>query len=224
MPGTGTGLSQLAKWLVIAGLGVCIDIIRDQIRYEPHIIVELGAGDYSNARAMKVRFPTAEVIATNLVDEWKSGKVFAEAGHVTKDTGWLVEMYKGWQNAQMEGLIVGASQPLENKDIPSGIADLVYSIFPYPGGLRYRIAAEFGADAGRIAKRQPGTIVAVTSGSSQVREAFELGYHLVRPSLAPAIFAEFLGAPFGLNAPADNRWGETGEIRTRMFIQTDILQ
>jgi hypothetical protein len=223
-PGTGIGTGTGAQVLAWLALGICAAAIEDLLDPEPNVIVELGAGDYSNARAMKLRFPGAVVIATNLVEEWEAGRVFAEHRLVTRDTEWYISMYEGWQRAKVEGLIVGDTRPLENKDVPWGIANIVYSVFPYPGGLRYEKAFEFGAYAGRIARDEPGSIVAVTSGNAQVRDAFETGFHFARQSLVSSFFADVPGAPFGLSAPANNRWGELGEIRTRMFIQTSIFQ
>jgi RHS repeat-associated protein len=154
------------------------------------VIVELGAGDYSNAITMKLANPGARVIATNLLSEWELGRMAYEGGYATGSNAAKfpqVRLYVGWLAAKKAGVDVGTTKPYENQDVPGGIADFVYAIAPYPTK-----ASLFGADAARIAKNQAGTVVAVTGGLSITR--FEMGFNSVRPGSS---FTEIPGAPFG---------------------------
>ena len=82
LPGTGGAASELLKWLARIGVGICTGVLAETLRlHGPHVIVELGAGDYSNAIAMKEQFPYAVVIATNLVSEWDFGRMLVKYHH-----------------------------------------------------------------------------------------------------------------------------------------------
>jgi RHS repeat-associated protein len=151
-------------------------------------IVELGAGDYSNAIAMKLANPSNQVIATNSFDDWELGRLLYQQGKSATDY-YQVGFYEGWKRAQKHGLEVGTSKPYENTDVGSGRADLVYTILPYPS-----TAFQFGRDAARIASYQSGTRIAITAASRMVAIDFENGFRLSRPV---ARFNEYPGALFG---------------------------
>ena len=152
------------------------------------IIVELGAGDYSNAIAMKRAHPRDRVIATNLIEDWEAGRWFHKAGYSQNDYP-QIGFYLGWVEAQKWGVEVGTPMPYENAQVPSETGDLVYTILPYPSS-----AEQFGRDAARIAKQQPGTIVAVTSGAGSAHNSFIRGFNQVR---GRSIFIPITGAIYG---------------------------
>jgi RHS repeat-associated protein len=170
----------------------------------PQVIVELGAGDYTNAILMKQLFPDSRVIATNLRSEWDEGRLFSSVGH-SPDEYPQVRLYQGWAVAKLAGVEVGETSSIENGEVtPDHIADLVYTILPYP-----RSAWSFGVQAARIASTNSGTIIAVTGGGSGSADMFEAGFNSSRPG---SIFINFDGFPFG--KPGD--WGEEG-FRTKIY-------
>lgn len=116
-------------------------------------------------------------------------------------------MRRGWDSAKSEGVIVGVNGPLQNSDIPSGIANLVYTIFPVPGDVAYM----FGRAASRIARNESGTIVFAVEGGSGAIDHFMLGFGGLNA------FASFqvLDNPL---FPIENRF-ESGAIRMALFIQ-----
>jgi hypothetical protein len=138
-----------------------------------YTIVELGAGDYSNAITMKSLFPQARIIATNLTSVWEQAKLFYSA-HVKTDN--LYKMYLGWLMAKWMGIEVGESKPLENLDVPSGIGDFVYTVSPTPSILR-----QFGRDAARIASQKSRTIVLISAEYRKSLELFIEGFNDKRP-------------------------------------------
>jgi RHS repeat-associated protein len=161
-------------------------------RNSPQVIVELGAGDYSNAIAMKLANPGARVIATNLVEEWALGRDLYNAGYTSPDyiaKSHAVRVYLGWLSAKAAGIEAGATQPLENHQVSTGIGDLVYAILPYPS-----TAYSFGSDAARIASTKPGTRVAVTEGGSGSSDHFVRGFNSTRPG---STFSIIPGALYG---------------------------
>jgi len=171
------------------------------------VIVELGAGDYQNAIGMKAQHPSAHVIATNLVSEWHIGEQLDRIGMNSPQdqrTYPQLRMYLGWKEAKQKGVDVGITQPYENQDVSSGIADFVYSIAPYPSQ-----ASIFGVQAARIAKTQSGTMVAVTGGISIGR--FEMGFNSVRPG------SKFIGVPGTPYGVPHKDW-ESGPFSTLIHI------
>lgn len=163
------------------------------------VVVELGAGDYSNAITTKRRFPMAHVIATNLISEWQEGKMFFESG-ILLDSD-IVKLYQGWLKAkeicrtEMLCVDVGETTAKENWQVPPGIADLVYTVFPVPASAR-----SFGVSAARIANmQQSGTIVSVTGGPSGSAYDFMTGFKEASPY--PVQFT-----PYGNTTP----FGATG--------------
>jgi len=229
---TGVG-SAVIQVLVELGLIFCAAAIREAMAFQPGItaftepdkfqsgvIVELGAGDYSNAKAIHNKFPGAVVYATNSIEDWTNGKFYHEHGAspTDEDAQWAKSVYEGWEDAKERGIIVsktGSNGPLENGDIPFGIADIVYSIFPPPATGAFL----FGAHAAKIAKHSPGTVTFVTSGSFTARALFVSGFQHARAPLTlfPPEFRDVPGALLGLNAPEINRW-EAGEIWTSIHV------
>ena len=169
---------------------------------QPQVIVELGAGDYSNAIAMKKANPDAHVIATNLVEEWEAGKRLYERGETEE---WLARVYKGWLDAQVASVDVGATRPYENADVPSGVGDLVYTILPYP-----HIAYQFGIDAARIAGVESGTTVAITEGQGHNAAKFIAGFQWKRPG------SQFVPIPGALYGAPGELW-ESGPYVTWQY-------
>jgi hypothetical protein len=166
----------------------------------------LGAGDYSNAIANKRRFPNARVVATNSYQEWFLGRELVKGG-IEDMTNDFVKIYKGWEQAQREGVETGPNDTriYQNEDLIGKVAaDIVYAIAPPPS-----MASLFGVAAARIAKTEPGTIVAATEGASQ--GLFELGFSSIRPD---AKFFSVAGTPWG--EPGD-RW-EAGPFYTRQYV------
>ena len=100
------------------------------------------------------------------------------------------------------GRASAGSQTHAERDVPTGIGDLVYSIMPYPGE-----AFQFGVDAARIASYKPGTIIAVTEGGTGSSKSFESGFNSVR---SDCIFKASYGSPYG----QPGRW-EPGPWVTR---------
>ncbi|CAG0981385.1 partial tRNA nuclease WapA, partial [Anaerolineae bacterium] len=183
----------------------------DCARRRATTIVELGAGDYSNAIAMKAANSSAAVWATNLRSDWQMGKGFHQGGLSSSDYP-IIKVYLGWQEAQVRGLQVGDTSSLENADVrPDHIGDLVYTIMPYPA-----TAGQFGRDAARIASTKPGTTVAVTGGASGSANAFVQGFQAVRPG---SVFVDVLGSPFGNPGIGwDNRSWEAGPYITKIHV------
>ncbi len=215
---TGTGIGFGTGTQVLIGIGVllCAAIIEDLQQPHPNVIVELGAGDYSNAIAMKEQFPWANVIATNLFQEWDFGRRLYKPGKKPElGTEHVVGVYKGWLDAKKAGVIVGDPKPYENQDIPAGIADLVYTIMPYP-----ETALEFGLHAARIVSKTPGTIVAITAGrNSSSFWDFDLGFRGGGARASQVLIGE--GAPFGLKVPT-YKW-ESGPNFTALYVQTSLF-
>jgi RHS repeat-associated protein len=138
-------------------------------------IVELGAGDYKYAITLKKAFPNAKVYATNDPNIWEEGKLFSSAGLNPSDT-FQGALYAGYQAAKAAGVLVGEGKPFTNQDlVQKGVkADIVYSVSPNPTQRD-----QFGAAAARIAKRTPGTLVAVMSSGA---DEFIAGFNSVRPN------------------------------------------
>lgn len=167
------------------------------------IIVELGAGNYSNAIMTKlIRHPQAKVYATNLVEEWKQGQEFAKAyrNHPPDDVAQIhtYQVYTGFYEAKKVGVSVCMfcdspdERPYQNQDlIDLGIhGDIVYTIAPYPnfaGG-----AFRMGQDAALIANPQHAEIFVTTSRSSI--QSFEAGF---QSKYRNSHFSKEVGNPFG---------------------------
>ncbi|MCI0645112.1 MAG: hypothetical protein L0346_09545 [Chloroflexi bacterium] len=100
----------------------------------------------------------------------------------------------GWHLAKAEGVKVGENRPLENSQIPHRIADIVYTLFPYP-----ETGYSFGRAAANIAKLSSGTQVLITS-LTQLRY-FDRGFTANYPWSVYRI--EYSGTAFGLK-PAAN--------------------
>ncbi|MCZ7543541.1 MAG: hypothetical protein M5R40_08390 [Anaerolineae bacterium] len=171
------------------------------------VIVELGAGDYENAIAMKKTHPMDTVIATNLKEDWRNSKWLAELG-ASPDQYFVVKMYLGWKEAKKWGVQVGVDEAIENEEVrPDHMADLVYTVFPPPTG-----AYSFGREAARIAKTSSGTTVAATGvKNGQPLQWFIGGFQVERPG---SMFSEIEGAPFGTPSIT---W-EAGTIATKLHI------
>ncbi|MBI5565987.1 MAG: RHS repeat-associated core domain-containing protein [Chloroflexi bacterium] len=199
--GSGVGQAALVSLLTLA----CAAVLDDLSRPKPQVIVELGAGSYRNAIKMKSMFPSAIVIATNRKDEWVLGRRYVLSGHTPRNSSeeFFMDMYRGWAAAKTQGVIVGDLQSIENSEVPPRIADIVYSILPYPS-----TAFDFGVAAALIAKDIPGTLAFVTAGTSQPLSDFRFGFEWFQPNTR---FALQPGTLFGLEA--DLNW-EGGPIAT----------
>jgi len=171
-------------------------------------IVELGAGDYSNAIQMKKMFPSARVIATNLVWEWQQGERWFKKGRTDPEFKFFINMYKGWLEAKEWGIEVGDTQPKENHQVDPGIADIVYTILPYP-----RSADEYGFNAARIAKDSSGTMAFVSARTDPPLYDFEFGFNMKKLG---SPFTKEPGVPFGLTVSLE--WAESGPVRTLKYI------
>jgi hypothetical protein len=165
----------------------------------------LGAGTYKNAIKMKKMFPGGLVIATNLAEQWELGRRYVLSGHQPRNDSekFFMDMYIGWAVAKTQNVVVGDMQPIENREVPPKIADIVYTILPYP-----HTAFDFGVEAAMIAKDLPGTLAFVTAGTSRPLNGFIEGFNWFHNN---ATFVLQPGTLFGLDANLD--W-EGGPIRT----------
>ncbi len=178
----------------------------------PNVIVELGAGDYSNAILMKERYPNAIVWATNRRSDWDTGKTLYDAGF-SPDDYYHVAYYTGWISAKESGLQVGENGPIENIQVPPALGDLVYSILPEPLPSN---AFDFGAKAAVIANANPGTVVAVTEGGSESSLHFVSGFLSLR---SHSDFHRIDGSPYGIpGGKTGITWGEGPNYFTRQHI------
>jgi RHS repeat-associated protein len=152
---------------------------------QPKTVVELGAGDYSNAIAIKSLNPSTRVIATNAPEDLEEGKLFHSFGI----SNYKTQFYLGWLSAKSIGVEVGELTPILNSLVPSNIADIVFSIAPTPS-----LAFSFGEEAARIAKSTVGTTIAVTERGSGSSTLFVRGFNIKRPN---SVFVEISGSPYG---------------------------
>jgi hypothetical protein len=174
-------------------------------RRNPGVIIELGAGDYRNAIATKLRYPSSRVIATNRRSDWELGKEQSESGVPESDSA-FVRFYEGWRRATLAGVEVGSNGPIENSDVLTlGIvADIVYAVSPYPQDAYY-----FGWVAANIASTDSGTMVVISSTEPSTNRRFVSRFQDVRRN---SIFVETSGAPFGEGDPYWEGRGYTSQI------------
>jgi hypothetical protein len=151
-------------------------------------IVELGAGDYKNAIALKLINPKFRVIATNDPVQVAMGRDAVENGIITPQFHTL-GMYIGMLAAKNAGVEVMNSngRALSNQEIPNNIGDYVYTVAP-----NLWTANDFGFHAARIAKT--GAFVGISTSISGSAQAFISGFNTLRPSSTfinfPGIFGE----------------------------------
>ncbi len=146
----------------------------------PKVVVELGAGMYTNAIRNKGAHPGWQMYATN-----QHSEPLTELLEMLDNRGQIQgnldahKILRGFREAQRLGIIVGnkPSQPLANADIESNIADIVYVIAPWPGLLDQGVGIDYGFgmghSAGRIAKSDSGTEIYISTDNPRTLEDFK---------------------------------------------------